>query len=256
MVSLPFQLTDDYTALVKQGDTIKVGQVLAEKEASDDKKISLAEAFSTKPRSTGKYVRVSAGDQVNEGDVIAVKKTLFREEKVFSEVSGTVVGFERDTGDLVIKSSEKGEKEKDLVSPIDGTVTVCNNEQIVIETDKDVLVGERGVGSTAEATLLEITPKEGQENSSLLFALDSQAIGKILLAETVDHDTLFKAIGMGVEGVITREVSDTDMNYLIQRNIATPVILLGHDAWKKVLHWVGKKAYIDGMGKTILFLHV
>jgi hypothetical protein len=208
------------------------------------------------PKAVGKYVRVQPGDSVKVGDVIAVKKTFVREVKVLSEIEGTVMGYERDSGELLIRPlgmnmSDKGEN---VVSPIDGIVSVCNNDQIVIQTDKDVIVGERGVGGRAESELVEITSNE-RSDTALLFSLSVNDIGKVILVQRIDRDTLLKAIGMGVEGIISAEVVDSDMGYLLQRNISTPVLLVSQDSWKKVARWVGKKIYIDGMGKTVLLLH-
>lgn len=258
MVSLPFTISPDYTILVKKDDRVKVGQTLAKRLVSNDLPLSLADALSVEPRQSHKYVKVRPGDSVKNGDVLAVKKSFFSEVKVISEVSGTILSFERDRGVLHIKpeGEGRGDKEEKLASPIDGIVSVCNNGQIVIDTDKDVLLAEQGVGGKAEAGLFVVSLPPDAKLESLVFALDTKCIGKIVLLETVEREALLKAIGMGAEGIITKNISENDLEYLSRRNIPTPVVSVSDEAWKKLVRWNGKQAYLDGVGKTILLLHI
>lgn len=258
MVSLPFQLVTGYVPQVKVGDKVKIGTILAKKTANGYKHIILPEALSVKPHSVGKFLKVGPGDSVKEGDTLAVKKSIFREDKVMSEVSGTVIAFERDSGELLIQ--EAGEKlvskTDEIRSPIDGEVVLCDNGQIVIETEKDVLLGEHGVGEKAEGSVLKIDFDPEKKNSSLLYSLDASVEGKILLLTVCDRDTLLKAIGMDAKGIITSEINESDLSYLVQRNITTPVIHLSEPEYKKMIKWAAKEVYMDGIGKTVLLLHV
>lgn len=257
MVLLPISITSDYSVLVKKDDVVKSGQVLAKRTTLSTDRISLTEAFKVTSHKVGKYLKVSPGDRIEKETVIAVKKSLFRETKVVSEIEGTVVSFEGDTGDLLIQptSGAISEKIDSLTSPIDGIITVCNNEQIVIQTDKDVLLAKEGSGEHAEGELYGITSRD-ENPSSLLFALDTKIIGKIIALPAVDRDILLKAIGMGTEGVITTYADHSDIEYLSKRKIKTPVLIVDGETWKKLGKWAGKKVYIDGEGKTILLLHL
>jgi hypothetical protein len=254
MVALPIALTPSFTPHVSSGDTVTVGQVLALKKSSPDESISLTDALGVTAKSVKKYVKVQPGDSVKRGDVLAVKKSLIQELKVLSETEGTITGFERDTGELLIRPlmSDGRERTEKLLSPIAGTVRVCNNEQIVIETEKDVVLGESGVGKSGEGEVITITPTE---KTPLLFLLDAGVIGKVLLTEEIDRDSLLKAIGMGVVGVISQTIDPADIAYIQKRNIMTPVLSVTKENQIKIKKWEGKSVYLDGEGMTVLLLH-
>lgn len=253
MVLLPFQLDSGFTSNVKKGDLVKVGDILAERNNTDNNIIPLATIFGVKPHTAGKFLKVRPGDSVNIGDILAVRKGVFKEDKIFSEVTGTVIAYDRSSGELMLHPTISGKKHEEIRSPIDGIVAVCNNDQIVIETEKDVAVGGKGSGTHAEGVLFQPDKTIGP---NALYALDTHVEGKILILLESDRDILLKAIGMDVGGILAGEVSDSDLSYLSSRNIPTPVIQLPETELKKVVKWVGKKVYIDAVGKTVLLLHV
>lgn len=254
MVLLPFQLDPGFIPNVKKGDLVQVGDILAERKNTDNKAIPLASIFGVKTHAAGKFLKVNPGDSVSVGDILAIRKGVFKEDKVFSEVSGTVMAYDRSSGELILHpSSTSGKKYEEIRCPIDGIVTVCNNDQIVIETEKDVVVGEKGSGTQAEGILLQPDKVNG---SNTIYTLDTQIEGKILALQSSDRDILLKAIGMDVGGILAGEISESDLSYLSKRNIPTPVIQLSETEWKKMVKWVGKKVYVDAAGKTVLLLHV
>jgi len=254
MVLLPFQLESGFTPIVKKGDLVKVGDILAERKNSENQSIPLAKIFGVKPHTAGKFLKVSPGDSITTGEVLAVRKGVFKEDKILSEVTGTVMAYDRSSGELILHPSISGKKSEELRCPIDGIVSVCNNDQIVVETEKDVVVGERSSGLQAEGIVYK--PNIVSGSNTLLYTLDTQIEGKVLILQSADRDILLKAIGMEVSGILAGEVSESDLSYLSKRNIQTPVIQLSEPELKKVVKWVDKKAYIDASGKTVLLLHV
>ena len=256
MVSLPITIPQGFEIHVAVGDAVKVGSILATQTAPTGSTIPLSVALQIPPRRVAKFLKVKPGDRIQSGDVLAEKKSLLSAQKVLSEIGGTVIGFERDNGQLIVKPEGATETAtQNVISPIVGSVTVCNNDQIVIETDKDILLGSDGIGTSSEGQIIAVTVQNGETGGSILFALDATIIDNILLVPESDRDVLLKAIGMGVKGVITGGVQESDMGYLMKRNIATPVILVDQEALKKLTTWKGKQIHMNGQGKTIVLLH-
>jgi hypothetical protein len=256
MVLLPITVPHGFEIHVTVGDAVKVGTVLAKQTSQTGSAIPLSDALQIPPRRVAKYLKVKPGDSIATGDVLAEKKSLLSRQKVLSEVSGTVIGFERDNGQLFIKPEGVADTNtENLISPIVGSVTVCNNDQIVIETEKDILLGSDGIGTSSEGQVITLKEQNGESGGSMLVALNATIIDNILLVEESDRDVLLKAIGMGVKGIITGSITEDDMGYLMKRNIVTPVILVDQDALKKLTSWKGKQIHMNGQGKTIVLLH-
>jgi len=257
MVSLPITVPHGFEIQVAVGDAVKVGSILAKQTAPTGSIIPLSVALHSKPRLIAKYLKVKPGDTITTGDVLAEKKSLLSTQKVLSEINGTVIGFERDNGQLIIKPEGMADANtENLISPIVGSVTVCNNDQIVIETDKDILLGSDGIGTSSEGQVIAVKAQNSESGGSVLFALDATIIDNILLVPESDRDVLLKAIGMGVKGIITGSITESDMGYLMKRNIVTPVILVDQEALKKLTSWKGKQIHMNGQGKTIVLLHI
>ena len=62
-----------------------------------------------------------------------------------SPVSGTVFSFDQNEGALVIRTADETETQ-DLFSPVDGEVSLCDNEKIVIKTDKSGILVLKATG--------------------------------------------------------------------------------------------------------------
>ncbi len=158
MTSLPVILSSGVESIVKAGDIVNAGQIIAKKATRTDYIVNLAHEFSSSIEKVRKTLRKNPGDNVKEGDVLAVKKNFFNlsEEKLLSRVSGTILRYERDTGNLIISRIPQGNF-PDIVSPVDGTVSICDNDKIVISTDKDVYSGRKGSGGsvTGEVFILD-----------------------------------------------------------------------------------------------------
>ncbi len=262
MSSLPIAIPFGFTPKVSEKEKVTVGQIIAERSKEQDIAINLSEAFQLPIRIVSKYVLKNPGDAVEPGQTLARKKGFlgFNRFSVVSKIAGTVLRFERDTGNLIIRlqksestsSDAISEAEDLLLSPLDGIVTLCNNDQIVIDTDKDVIVGSIGYGqsNTAELFLLP------DEKTISLHHLDVNSIDKIVIGSVFPRDVLVKAIGMGVAGVIGTEIQDEDLTYIQDKNMHTPIVIIAPEDHRTLRKTKYKKIFMSGDTKTILILKV
>jgi hypothetical protein len=260
MPFLPILLADGFVPTVSITEHIRVGQPLAKKSISQEASINLSEELGVPPKQVGKYLKKNPGDSLQPGDIIAIQKNLLgsTKEKVVSTTHGVVTRYDRESGTVYIHvtlaagqgNAEQGGEEL-LFSPIDGVVSLCNNEKILLETDKDVVSAPKGIGgqSTEEIKVLE------HAETVAVYHLDTEAIGKIIIGTYFPKEVLVKAVSMGVKGVIGTKILDGDLVYLQSRNAVVPVIEISSDDHKKLVHWAGKKAFVHGEGKTIILLH-
>jgi hypothetical protein len=250
MTLLPVLLPEGYTAKVSVNDKLTIGQIMAErKNFSAENIVDIAVFFNVLPQDCVKLLKKNLGDKITEGEVLAEKKGGFGKtsKKLISKFSGTVVRIDETKGIVGIKGLVEKESSEVIISPVDGTVDFCNNEKIVIKTEKNAILALDAVGAQAEGELVFLEKLEETE-------LDSGIKGKIILAESIDKVSLFKAIVLDVVGIIVTELRDTDFIDLGLKKITTPVMTIGEEDYKKLSKANGKQVYLGGKDKTIVIL--
>jgi len=253
MILLPVLLPEGFKAKVTVGDKLAVGDAIAvatsEKNNASENTVNVAFYFDIPSEDIHKFLKKNLGDAILEGDLLAEKKSGFSKtpKKLISQFSGTITKIDKTNGDVGIRgSSEKGSFDE-IISPVAGTVDICNNEKIVIKTDQDTTLALDGLGEGAEGELLYI--KQVEEAS-----LGRQVTDRILLTSVIDKVSLFKAIGLDAIGIITQNLEDTDFIELTSKNLKTPVMTVAEEEFKKLVKEDGKQIYIGGKDKTIAIL--
>jgi len=168
-------------------------------------------------------------------------------KRLISEFSGTVIKLDEENGDLIIREAGGQESVQTLVSPVAGTIDFCNNEKIVIKTDKDAILAQDGLGKEKEGELLHL--ENSQEES-----LTKEIEGKVILVKTIDRVAIFKAIGLDAGGIITESLENADFVDLTEKTIEAPIMIVGEDDFKRLLKAKGKKVYLGGKDKSIVIL--
>ena len=244
MTLLPINLPKDLEILVSKGQKISVGQPLAQKKSfSSDNVIHLSD-FGISQKEFKSSLKKNLGDKVLEGDTLAIKKKLFGGQKVLSSTSGTVSKIDEQNCDIYIKSENTTNGEK-IISPVEGTIDFCNNEQIVIKTAKNAVVGKDAFGKDAIGNLLLI------KNASFL---NEDVEGKIIAVSLIDRVFLYKALSLGAIGIIATDFDDLDFIEVENTNIDGAVMLIDSKDFSNLEKEDGKKILIDVKGKAILFL--
>lgn len=251
MTSLPITLPDGFVSTVNAGDVVIIGQVIATKKNHADEIINIPKALSIKRNHVKKVLRKIPGEEVNEGDIIAVKNNLFGTSRTTlrSRVSGTIVRFERNTGNLIIRKSGGSTTPIDMISPVEGTVALCDNKRIVINTDKNVLTGIESVGRMGQGEVFILF-----ENNP--FYLDASAIGKIVVGNNFTREMLIKGVSIGVAGIITGNIENRDFEYLKEKGINTPIIKIDAESLEKIKGWNEKKVHINPETNSVILLQL
>lgn len=254
MTNLPILLPDGFSPLVQINDVITSGQKIAQNTNPDEEIINVAKELGISLRKVKKVLKKNPGDAIAQGEVIAIRKRFFgfQKESVISKISGTIIKYERDTGDLYIRTSYAS-LTKEFVSPVDGIVTLCDNGKIVIAVDKNIVLGLNATDAKGEG---EIYLFEGSTSTNQLFFLDSKAIGKIVLGVNLNRESLTKGIALGAAGFIGTEIEPGDIEYIRQKHADVPVIQVDQDALQQLTTWKNKKIYLDGQARSIILLHV
>lgn len=254
MPLISFPVSDVYSVTVAQGDTVKQGQVLAHKVAPAEHILNIPEAMDISLKEVKHVLKKSIGDIIQKGDIIAEKKSLFGKRKavITSSIDGTITRYERSTGNLIVQTDQKTAS-NEIISPVAGTVDLCNNKEIVIATDNAIVGLQASSGTSASGELAILTESFQSGGNNILYFLDSRAVGKVILGGTISRDILIKGNGIGVAGFIGVTIRESDLDYLRERRITMPVITISHESSETLKKAEGEKVTLDASNKIIIF---
>lgn len=257
MTRISFPLSDGFVPVVAKGTDVSAGSLLAHNLAPVEHAINIPEALGIDLHKVKNVLVVNLGDTVTQGDIIAEKKNFFgkRQAAVVSSVAGTILKYERDTGNLVIRTDTKIDS-NELISPVAGKVDLCNNKEIVIATENAVAGLEVSSGTQSEGELF-LLAESFQDNTitNVLYYLDNRAIGKVVLGGALSRDLLVKGHGIGVAGFVGTGIGEEDINYLNEKNISLPVIVVNEEGLGKLKKQEGKKVKVDAKNRVVIFLN-
>jgi hypothetical protein len=254
MTSLPIELPVGFTPLITQGDLVTIGQLLARKEAPQDEVVNILQSLNVSRNHAKKVLKKGPGEKINPGDVIAIKKSLFGKEqaRIISEIAGTIIRYERDTGNLVVRTQQEPSS-LEIISPVAGSVTLCNNREIVIETDGALVTTGVTLGKAGEGTLFilrESFDDSGSDNA--VYYLDSRATDKIVLAKTLTRELVIKGDSIGVIGFLGMTISNEDITYLQEKQFELPVIEISQELVVHLHRWENRKIMVETRSKAII----
>jgi hypothetical protein len=248
MTLLPVLLPEGYNLKVSVGDNVTAGQVLAEGQGQvHEEIIHLAHELQLIPQKAIKALKKNLGDSVAAGDVLAAKKSLLSSKQIISEFSGTIAKIDAESGDLTIRVSGGEQNLKTINSPVAGIVNSCNNQKVVLKTDKEAILALDGVGGEAEGPIEYLEDCDETK-------LNASIKGKILLTKTIDKLYVFKTIGLEAAGIITEELEGIDFVDLEEKHVRMPVLEVSKEDFGKLVKEKDKNIYLFGKNKSIIIL--
>lgn len=247
MTQLPIVIPDGFTPKVSVNDKLTPETVIAEKKSGKTEIINLS-SFGIDSKNLQKSLKKNIGDNVKEGDIIAIKpgKLGVGGKKIVSKYFGTITKIDEKSGEIFIRNSVDEVSEK-IFSPVVGIVDFCNNEKIVIKTDRETIIADDSLGKKGEGEIYYI---EDLDFNKLTIDISDN----VVLVKKLDKTSLFKIIGLGANGIITEEIDDIDFVDLAEKKFEAPILNLSEENFKKVIKNKNKKVFLDGENKSIVIL--
>ncbi len=254
MTALPIDLPEGFSPLVSIGDIVTPGQTLAQKATSKDEVVNVLQGLKISRSQAKKMLKKGPGDRITPGDIIAIKKNFFGKvtATITSGISGEILRYERDTGNLVVRTDEAASS-LIVISPVAGTISLCNNREIVIQTEDALVSSGVALGSDAQGNLTILEESFDTDGSkTLLYYLDSRAKGKIVIIQTITSDILVKGASIGVSGFLVVNLSNENIAYYQEKTFQLPVLEIDTRLIEPLERWRDKNILIDTKSKAII----
>jgi hypothetical protein len=169
-----------------------------------------------------KYLLKNVGDNVETGDVIAMRKTFFGfyQRDCKAPVKGSIEYVSDVTGQCLIREPHIPLK---LQAYIPGTVTrIIPNEGVEIETPAALIQGIFGIGEETHGELMMLSTSEVDALTE--DQITDDCAGKIIVGGSiVDGPTLKKAVELGVRGIIVGGIKDADLTSFLGYSIGVAI---------------------------------
>ena len=250
MTLLPILLPEGFAPKVSVNDKLTAGDIIAEKkEKGADEVIHVSRILGIPPKTIIKHLRKHLGDGVLKNQILAEKAGIFGGKKIISDFSGTVIKIDEEAGDVYIHTGQSSKNPATIVSPVEGTVDFCNNEKIVIKTDRETLVAKEAKGEDLRGELYLI---EGEEVN--FEKITSEVSKKIVLGKNFEKGSIFKAFGLGALGIVGVEIKQGDLEDVEEKGIKSPVLEIEEADYSKLLKHKQSQVYLDPKNKALVVL--
>lgn len=248
MALLPILLPKGFNPKISVGNIVSSGDLLASKNTGKEEVIFLAESLGISPSKVLRCLKKHLGDMVDKGEILAEKKKMVGAKKFISPFSGTITRLEESTGRLYILTQNE-ESIETINSPVDGKVTFCDNNKIVLETEKEAILADKISGSGTRGELFFLPGEKIKPED-----ISGELTKKIILAKSFEKAAFSKAFALGVLGIIGVEIKDEDIDSFKEKKIKNPIFKINLENFKKLAADKSKQVYLDTDNKIIIIL--
>lgn len=172
------------------------------------------------------YMKKKEGDKVEEGEPIAGYNAFFGLMKnwIFSPIDGYVETISNISGQIILREDPISVKVDSYVRG--KVVEVLEGEGATIETNGAFVQGILGVGGETHGVIKVVVDGPNTHLTEDLITPDCE--GKILIGGSlVTKEAFVKAIEVGVAGIVTGGIRDTDLRELLGYEMG--VAITGHE---------------------------
>jgi hypothetical protein len=209
--------------LVQVGQTVTAEQVVAQTyQAGDLFPLNLASLLGCSPGNLPAAMQFKVGDEVHQGDLLAVSKGIFGyfRKQFHSPYTGTLESVSNVTGQVILRGPQVPVQVNAFVA---GEVTEeIPGAGVAIETTAAFLQGIFGVGGEQHGPLHVVTPDVATDLTPDL--LHPGLKGAIIVAgRRVHGEAVHRARELGIRGVIAGGIDDHDLKEVLGYDLGVAI---------------------------------
>lgn len=222
-----YKINDKIKLSVKEGQEITPQTIIGQKEEFREEKIvPLAAILGVSPSTVTKYLKTGIGEEVEKGQVIAVKKSMFSQTAFKSPYGGKIKEINLRNGEIIFGTINMG-KVFDIILPINGKVKSIRSDELEITVSGIVLKGLKGKGPDVWGKIVYF-PKENLEILDRFNNIENS----IVCCNKLNEETSLKLEVIGTKGLVVK---------LPPPKTNLPFILVEDSEFRKIINLLGSK---------------
>lgn len=231
--------------LVTEEQEVSAGEVLAENERFFTATINLAQELKVNPKQVSKYLVKKIGDQISQGQVLAIKKGLFEKQTIRARVSGIIKSFDQDSGLLTIVTKSETNR---LLSPLKATVVKIEDDKIItLDFKAEIFEGKEARGK--KLGVIKIISKEKDPVS--MFDIKGADENSLLAGYSWSRESLNKADALDAAVIGVKFESSPGKKAGGLESEGASFIILGNDSFLRLCELEGKSALLSGSERRL-----
>ncbi|MBS3740957.1 MAG: hypothetical protein KGY74_02425, partial [Candidatus Cloacimonetes bacterium] len=200
---------------VKEGDKVEAEDVVAKTDLPGNVvPLNVANKLAIPASAVKEKMLKEKGEKFEEGEVIAMNKTLFGlfKSKVKAPITGSVENISSITGQVLLREPPKPIEVKAFIS---GVVTkVYEEEGVEIENKSAYIQGIFGIGGEVNAEIKVAVEEPNEVLTSEL--IDNSFRDKVIVGGSrVDYPAIEKAKEVGAQAIIVGGIDDQDLKQFL-----------------------------------------
>ncbi|HUW21707.1 MAG TPA: hypothetical protein VMW41_03470 [Candidatus Bathyarchaeia archaeon] len=252
---LPVALWGKVNWRVKKDQSVSEDEIIAKIDEVAKEKVDLARVFGIKGKKCLNLLVKKLGEDVNKGELIAQKKSIFGSKKVYSPIKGKLESLSEDGQLQIVFSSGK-----EITTDFAGKINKSTDKEIIISFEALEAIGIWGIGNRISGQLKLIEADLGKED---VFSIKTDALERILLIKgKISRAFWFKALSLGASGVVCGNLSKGGFRKLLLQQqsiieksrkptVFPSLIVMSNqeieDAiWQEFKKLAGKKVLVEG----------
>ncbi len=209
--------------LVKEGQRVDMDDVVARALLPGNvEMVNVANLLGVEPQDVPRYMLKKEGDEVKQGEIIALHKTFFGlfKSEVRSPIDGTIESISGTTGQVVIR---RPPVPVTVDAYISGYVhEVIPKEGVVVKTYGTFIQGIFGVGGERKGVLRVLVNSPDEKATPDMISEDLKD-SVIVVGSYCSYDLIKRAEEVGVKGIITGGLDDYDLSKYLGYEIGVAV---------------------------------
>ena len=232
--------------LVTEKLEVSAGEVLAESERFFTTTINLAQELKVNPKQVSKYLVKLIGDQISQGQVLAVKKGLLEKQTIRAKVSGIIKSLDNDTGLLTVVTKSEIIR---LLSPMKATVAKIEDQKVItLEFKAEIFEGKEANGK--KLGVLKILSKE--KDPVNMFDIKGADENSLLVGYSWSRESVNKAAALDATLIgVKFESLPANKKAGGLESEDTSFIILGNDSFLRLCELEGKSALLSGSERRL-----
>ncbi len=226
------------------GDTLALDTQIAHfgaEMAPVIQKVRIAEVLDFEPDRIFKHLKVSIGQEIKKGDIIAIKNGIFTTKKYVAESAGRLTGVDHLSGEVTLEERSEGSGSMAVKALVVGQVKNIDEHSISISTKSTLEI------PTINSPMFRLGSKViVSDNKQAILLTMPEVNGSVIVVPELSEYVLSKLEALGAMTIVTNNPTITS-EYVTKTTDSSSEII------KKILDFAPDYVYAEPRANNLIF---